>query len=647
MSDRDANQPTAAKINLHSLDAILNAFVVAAQDSEQNRGSLYRDFHTRITEATCSLASAVFAKLGDSQFNLVSQAGWQQLDSAAIASVKSAIKRRYRKSRNPPGPSPQEIDTFVGKTSSLDNGVEFFYVLVRPTESEPAVAQVLGDLVQEIANQIETYEIRRTVREKPKAIRDLTHLAQLVQNVGKSKSMVQLAMHLVNDIAKSTQCDRVCFFNPSGKLLAVSGVTQASLKTALARNLTRIARLVKSSGQAIELVDHQFTFDNSRRHRKAVRLVEQLDSEAIYVAPLKSGKRCCGIVSFEYFQDGLSDDWASQRNLIDESMAFVAPIVDRATSINSIPGIGLLDWLFNRLLVRPVRLLMWMCVFAALGVAAYYFLMLVPRPMEIRAEGTLQPIEKRNVFSPRDGEIKSLLVTEGSFVDSGKQLLSIESKTLEDQRIVIEGELAEVNQQLQTLSLADFGNNSLQDDDATDRRTQAASEIERYKGKVLTLEKRLVLLQQQDAELQVLAPIAGQVTTPNIEHRLNARPLDRGDLLMTISDTAGQWQIEMLVPDNRIEFIKSSKDPRVRFRLAADSETVYEGKIREFDYRVTPAETDSETYVRVEVDVDESDLSGKLLQGSRVIAKIDCGEKNNLYLLTYEIRNKIREWFFF
>jgi hypothetical protein len=32
--------------------------------------------------------------------------------------------------------------------------------------------------------------------------------------------------------------------------------------------------------------------------------------------------------------------------------------------------------------------------------------------------------------------------------------------------------------------------------------------------------------------------------------------------------------------------------------------------------------------------------------GSRVVAKIDCGPKTNWFLLTYELKNKLNEWFF-
>ena len=85
----------------------------------------------------------------------------------------------------------------------------------------------------------------------------------------------------------------------------------------------------------------------------------------------------------------------------------------------------------------------------------------------------------------------------------------------------------------------------------------------------------------------------------------------------------------------------------MRFRLAADSEQIYTGEIREFDFRAHGQTEQKQVCVRAFVDLDEAELADNLRLGSRVIAKIECGKKNNLFLFTYEIRNKLREWFFF
>ncbi len=648
MNERSKGKTSTDNLDLHALDAVLETFVNAAQDPHTTRAELYENFHRRILACTQSTASAVFSKRANSQFSMVSHAGWNQLSPTLLGAIKESIKSHYA-GDNPVSLSAAQPSVHVGKSKAV-NDVEFLYVLVRDSESNDLVDQVFQDLTDEVARQIESYEIRRSIAHKPKTTQDLTHLVQIAQNVGRSKNLTQVSMHLVNDLAKSTGADRVCFFQANGKLNAVSGVSQVSLKTSFARNLSRLARIAQSSHSPVESAGDQLVFGDVPRLNHVKPLIDSLQSEIVYVSPVEHEGDCCGVVSFEFFQqENLKQDWIDKRNLLIQSLAFVAPVVHRAVEINSIPGISVLDFVFNKLLKRPVRALLGMAAIGAVLLAGLYFLLVVERPFEIHAEGVLQPTVKRNIFAPREGEIQELFVAEGSLVEAGQKLAQLDSKDLRDRMIVVEGELAEANQQLQNLTVADLQNNNDIDSNTrtSDQQTQTASDIERLKAKTETLRRRLELFERQVAELTLTAPIQGRITTPDIDDRLHLRPVNRGDLLMAISAMDGQWEIQLKVPDNRVEFVKTADAPAVRFRLAADSETLYMGEIREFDYRVNQLPADTQTFVHALVDINETELGDNLLLGSRVIAKIHCGQRNNLFLLTYELRNKIKEWFFF
>ncbi len=650
MSEKQ-NLPAARQLDLHALDAVLNSFVQAAQNETTTREELYENFHPRLVTCTEAFASAVFSKRPGSQFTMVSQAGWRQLDSQDLVDIKDSIKQQYNHpstSRCLPN-STSRITTFVGRTKPVE-GVEFLAVLVRKKDADPLVEQLIAELINEVANQIETYEIRRCAGQRPKVLQDLTHLVQLTQNVAKAGSLVQLTMHLVNDLAKATQADRVCFFNPHGKLLAVSGVSHVALKTKLARSLSRLARVASKNRSVIESTADQVVLDTLKNQRHVKQWLEELDSDVIYISPLEHNRRSCGVVSFEYFQSGpAKSDWVDRRNLIAQSIAFLTPVVDRAMRINTIPGIRTLDFLFNQILRKPIRLALWLSAGSLLLLSGMYLLFCVERPFEIHAEGVLQPRNIRHVFSPSDGEIISLLVHDASPVEAGQLLVVVESKSLSDQRIAVEGELAETNQELQNILLVDLQHEPSQtrdEEESVDQQTQAAAEAERLRSKAATLQKRANLLASQIHELRLTAPIRGQVTTSDLEQRLIARPVNRGDLLMSIAEMDGEWEIDMRVSDNRLEFIRAAHSPQLRFRLAASSEQVYRGELREYDFRAEPHEDQSPTTVRVLVDFEESELTDQLRLGSRIVAKIDCGKKNNWFLLTYELKNKLNEWFF-
>ena len=121
---------------------------------------------------------------------------------------------------------------------------------------------------------------------------------------------------------------------------------------------------------------------------------------------------------------------------------------------------------------------------------------------------------------------------------------------------------------------------------------------------------------------------------------------------MTVSDTNGEWEIELQVPDNRIEFVKTAQAENVQqpleviFRLASDSEKTFVGKLSRLDYRSDERAEAEQTMVLAYVTIDESELGESLRLGTRVYGKISCGKRNNYFLLTYEAKHKIQEWLF-
>jgi multidrug efflux pump subunit AcrA (membrane-fusion protein) len=644
MSDKQ-NSSIRRQLDLPALDAVLHGLIQAASQPAVTRDQLYATFHPRLIAATESLASAVFAKRTDSQFTMISQAGWKQFDSATLAEIKDSIKHQYHQTPVKPG---NRISTFVATTPAVD-GVEYLYVLVRKTDPDHLVEQLLADLVKEVAVQIETFELRRVSEHRPQVVQELTHLLQLTQNVAKSGGLSELAMQLVNDLARVTQADRVCFFSAAGRLLAVSGVSQISMKTRLARNLSRLAKIARQHRTSIESSEDQIALGNQRKPTAIKQWLSELESKRICIKPVEHQGRCCGVVSVEYFAtEQPPGSWVDQGNRISRSLEFVAPIVSRAVQVNTIPGIRILDVFFNRIATKPVRLTFWLAGFLGLVWLGIYALFFVERSFEIHAEGVLQPCHARNVYAPLDGDIKSLLVSESGNVEFGQPLLVMESKTLSDQKIAIEGELAEVSQELQNIVIKDLQLDRKNEDDLNgiDQQTQAAAEVQRLRLRTENLQQRLKQLDAQLGALQLTAPIRGQITTTHLSQRLTSRPVNRGDLLMSIAELDGDWEIRLGVPDNRLNYIQSATDPQLRFRLAASSEQVFSGNIREYDFRADPEPESGTNRIQLLVDFDEAALKDQLRLGSRVVAKIDCGRRNNWFLLTYELKSKLNEWFF-
>src|SRR6185436_1581316 len=96
----------------------------------------------------------------------------------------------------------------------------------------------------------------------------------------------------------------------------------------------------------------------------------------------------------------------------------------------------------------------------------------------------------------------------------------------------------------------------------------------------------LELLQREREQLVVRSPIAGRVLTWDVGHQLLARPVERGEALVTVADLSSDWQLELDVPDDRIGYVLAAQhamkpDLSVRFKLNADERQEHEGKIKE------------------------------------------------------------------
>lgn len=643
--------------DLNALDVVLDSFAQTATDPSTDRTQFYASINKKIVACTESKAAAILLKNREGQVRIANQAGWKELESSTRNELKSVVKHVFR----------DQSDTTQGKANLASfsktlsnstvfvsscypqNGMHFSFLLVRAKLDDEFAGQVFGDLANEVASQIEAFENVRSADQKPQSLLELTQIAQLVQHIGKSNSLAEMSFQLVNDLAKITKSDRVSYISNSGKIQAVSGVSKVSFRTSVARVLSKIARLSMSSGGSFEWTnDGELIVDGNRTPRGLRALVDELPSVAGFAIPIKSSGVSSGVLIVEYF-DAESTNELERRELVNEAVNFASPVVSRAVQIYSIPAIGGLDVLFNRFLVKPIRVLCTLALTLAVIGICFYLLFGLQRPFEIYGEGALQTAEDRHVFAQIDGEVDEILVKEGSFVAKDQQLLSVKSESLAKELIAIEGEIEEAKQEMRNLQLADFrasNSESPQDDE-----TKIASDVERLKIRQETLEAKREFFENKKKQLLINSPIAGQVTTPNLRQRLTDRPIDRGDLMMTISDTNGEWEIELQIADNRVEFVKqaqadSSEPLEVEFRLASDSQKTYSGKLSRLDFRSDTRNEEEKTMVMAYITIDEAELGESLRLGTRVYGKINCGQRHNFFLLTYEANHKIREWLF-
>jgi multidrug efflux pump subunit AcrA (membrane-fusion protein) len=167
---------------------------------------------------------------------------------------------------------------------------------------------------------------------------------------------------------------------------------------------------------------------------------------------------------------------------------------------------------------------------------------------------------------------------------------------------------------------------------AADREkyNQLAAEEEELKELLASLEKQHEVLKLQQEELQVRSPIDGQVITWNVSELLEARPVQRGQLLLTVADLDGPWVLEIEVPDDQIGHVLAARhalkpDLDVSFLLATSPDATYHGKIEKVALAAQPT-IDESPHVLVTVQFDRNQVP-KLRPGATVIPRIHCGRR--------------------
>ena len=182
---------------------------------------------------------------------------------------------------------------------------------------------------------------------------------------------------------------------------------------------------------------------------------------------------------------------------------------------------------------------------AVVAVAIVAALVFIPADFDVTAHGQLQPELRREVFARSDGIVigDELKVEHGDVVKEGGLLGMLRKPQLDFESSRVEGELQTAEEKLNALRnsrLAGGRDNR----PCNDKAEQLAAEEEEAKAQLTSLKNQQEILAAQRADLELRSPLAGTVLTWNVQELLAARPVTRGQVLLTVADLGGPWVIE-------------------------------------------------------------------------------------------------------
>ncbi len=526
--------------------------------------------------------------------------------------------------------------------------------------------------VCDLAADFHAFDELRRLREFEHHRTELLDLGPLVHN---QLGLSATAYAVANEGRRLANCDRLSVLVARGKrckLLATSGVSRVERRSGAARQLAKVAEQVRQTNQAAYYADGdcealppvaeaiaRHVEESHARYVAAMPLTlldsrnEQDDTIDKRRRQRKARKRPQFVLIAEQFD---SRDGELRQEWLQEVAAVSTTALYNALAVDEMP----LGWLLRpmgRLKTRIQEHLSRTAIIVAAVIVAVAALVLVPADFNIEAPGTMQPTVRRDVFAPRNGIVDEVLVKHGDDVKVGAPLVRMRDPSLELELKRVDGELETAQRQLDAVRAA-----------KTNRAVRDAAPVESYRlsaeereleQKVANSRRELELLQHERDRLVVTSPLAGRVLTWDLGHQLSARPVERGEVLVTVADVAAPWQLELAVPDDRIGYVLAAQkelkaDLPVRFRIGTDERATFNGHIAEVcEMADVPKEKTARPRptVLTKVSVDSREplaaLGGELRPGVSARAQIECGRRSIGYVWLHDIWDAAKEWWEF
>lgn len=284
---------------------------------------------------------------------------------------------------------------------------------------------------------------------------------------------------------------------------------------------------------------------------------------------------------------------------------------------------------------------------AVIGLVAA--LVLVPADFTVEARGELQPRRTREVFAPADSVVRELQVASGAKVEEDQVLLTLRRPELDLEFKRVGGELQTSRKKLAAVETEQIQNRR-EDEAQRKRASELTAQQEELRALVASLEAQDAILQRQQAELEVRSPIAGELLTWNAEQLLQSRPVARGQVLLTVADLDGPWELQLRIPDRRMRHVLEARQEavgplEVSFRLTTSPGQALTGTLDRVGMRTEITE-DEGAVVLATAQIDREELPERV-PGAGVVARVHCGRRAIGYVWLHDLIDAVRSWFLF
>jgi multidrug efflux pump subunit AcrA (membrane-fusion protein) len=265
--------------------------------------------------------------------------------------------------------------------------------------------------------------------------------------------------------------------------------------------------------------------------------------------------------------------------------------------------------------------------------------LLIPTDFDMRAKGTLQPVTKRDIYAPMPGDVLEVYKENNQEVQAGEPLLKLRNLNLEVQLRQVEGDLNSAMESAAAYSKQLIGSGPPL---SPQERTKLEAELASVKVKLDSLERQLALLQEREEHLTVRSPIAGKVISWDVKKALQNRPVETGQVLMTVAAADTEYEVELYMPERKMKHLTNARskvkgngsgDLEVAFILMSDPGVTHTGTLLRVHGAAEPSEEHG-NMVRLHVRPDDEIQNP--WPGATLTADVHCGKAPLLWNWLHE-----------
>ncbi len=627
----------------------------------------YAEFLNRVVEALAAVGGAVWTLAEGNQLQLAYQINLKR------ASLDEPGEHQVRHTRLlgqviqngegllvPPhsgagdeseGANPTEMLLVLAPLKADDKTEAIIEIFQRPT-SQPATRRgYLRFLLQmcELAGEWLKSQRLQQLGDRETLLQQVDGFAR---GVHESLDVDDTCYTIANEAQRLIGCDRVSVAVRRGrkcKIEAVSGQDAFDARSNIVVMLGRLATRVVATGEPLWYSGS--TEDLPPQIEEAVHdYVDESHSKTVAIIPLAHTDTELGDLEDASAETEKDPNYIGA--LIVEQIEDLRPQSSLAPRIDLVCGhteralTNAID--FNNLFLMPVWRAIghsrWMlqaktlpktilAIVAAIALIVAMFV--VPADFDLEGRGTIQPKERRDVFVLEDGEVTKVFVKHGDLVEAGQPLVQLTNSDLEVRMTDIAGQKKATRKQFYSLQ------RMLMDHEvARDEKLRMAGEKKQLEQRLDSLVKQYKLLTQKHENLTIRSPVNGQIVTWDVERLLASRPVSAGQVLLTVADPQGPWELEVYMPENRMGHIADARktmgeELTVNYIVATDPTTPCQGQLREIRARAD-VHNEFGHAVWMLVDIDAVDFRDPR-PGATATARVHCGRRAIGYVWLHEL----------